>query len=53
MEVLPPVEPIYHGKSKDGESSLMVETYTILATSYDEYDECDDLSEHYCHGQMK
>jgi hypothetical protein len=50
MEALPPLERNYRGRSLDGGSALTVETYTILPTSYDEYD---DFSEHNCYGQSK
>ena len=53
MEALPREERNYRGKSSNGESALTVEAYTIVPTSYDDYDEYDDFSEHNCYGQLK
>jgi len=53
MESLPPLERNYRGKSLHSGSALTVEAYTILPTSYDDYDEYDDFSEHNCYGQSK
>ena len=50
MEALPPLERNFRGKSLHGGCALTVETYTILPTSYDNYDE---LSEHNWYGQSK
>jgi hypothetical protein len=43
MEAFPPQEQNYRGRSLHGGSALTVETYTILPTSSDDYD---DISEH-------
>jgi hypothetical protein len=53
MEAFPPLERNYGGKSLHGKSALAVESYTILPTSYYDYDDYDDLSEHNCYGQSK
>jgi hypothetical protein len=50
MEALHPLERNYRGRSLHGGSALTVEAYTILPTSYDDYD---DFSEHNCYGQSK
>jgi hypothetical protein len=50
IESLPPQKRSYRGKSLHGGSALTVETYTILPTTYDDYD---DFPEHNCYGQLK
>jgi hypothetical protein len=50
IEALPPLERNYREKSLPAGSALTVENYTILPTSYDDYD---DFSEHNCYGQSK